>query len=250
MDTQRIISHMNEHHQVELVGLLKKFGQINEPKNAKLISVDVTGLNIGYDDGRDLRVEFPQKVAEDGLKNAVIELCQSVPKTLDFVAVKKEMREFIDEFGSVVLSTLSEKGEPIASYAPLLRDGDRCYIYVSEVSEHYGSLVSNPDNVEVLFLEDESKAKSVILRKRLRFRARAKFVDRGSEFDRVFDNFIEKTGGGGGIKTIRKMMDFHLVALEFGKGRFVKGFGQAYNVINGEISYVGGEGNPHKLNRE
>lgn len=250
MDTQRIITHMNEHHQVELAGLLKKFGQVDEPKSPTLVAVDIAGLNIGYDEGKSLRIDFPQKVAESDLKNAVIELCQSIPKTLDFVAVKKEMQEFIDGFGSVVLSTINQAGESIASYAPLLRYENKYYIYISEVSEHYGSLRANPNNVEVLFLEDESKAKSVILRKRLRFRTQVTFINRGDEFDKVFDNFIERTGGGGGIKTIRTMMDFHLVALEFGKGRFVKGFGQAYDIMNDKISYAGGDGNPHKIKKD
>lgn len=55
-----------------------------------------------------------------------------------------------------------------------------------------------------------------------------------------------KPGGEGGIKTIRKMLDFHLVKLEFKKGRFVKGFGQAYDIENGNVAHVGASGNRHK----
>ena len=53
-------------------------------------------------------------------------------------------------------------------------------------------------------------------------------------------------GGAGGIKTIRQMSDFHLIELQLGFGRFVKGFGQAYDILpNGEIKQVGSIGNPH-----
>lgn len=43
------------------------------------------------------------------------------------------------------------------------------------------------------------------------------------------------------------MLDFHLVKLEFKKGRFVKGFGQAYDIENGNVAHVGASGNPHKF---
>ncbi len=80
-----------------------------------------------------------------------------------------------------------------------------------------------------MFLEDESKAQSVILRKRLRYRVNARFVERDSqEFDNVFAQFIEQSGGSGGIKTIKNMHDFHLIELIVRNGRYVKGFGQAY----------------------
>ncbi len=96
------------------------------------------------------------------------------------------------------------------------------YIYISEVSEHFNNIKVNPNNIEIMFLEDESKAASVILRKRLRYRVNASFLERGERFDQIYDEFEKQTGGEGGIKTIRKMFDFHLVKLEFKKGRFVK----------------------------
>ncbi|PAF54542.1 HugZ family heme oxygenase [Helicobacter sp. 13S00482-2] len=251
MEVQSILNHMNEHHLSELIALLKKFGQLNEPKDVKLTKVDMLGLDISYDGNKNLRIEFPQKVTDphNGLKNAIVELCQSVPKTLDIESVEREIKEFTKEMNSIILSSLSPSGEVVCSYAPLLRYENKCYIYVSEVAEHYGSLRANPDNLQVMFLEDESKAKLVILRKRLRYKARAKFIERGSEFDKIFDSFVNEVGESGGIKTIRNMMDFHLIHLEFIKGRFVKGFGQAYDIVDGEISYIGGEGNPHKIKK-
>ncbi|PAF44814.1 HugZ family heme oxygenase [Helicobacter sp. 11S02596-1] len=251
MEFQSVINHMNDHHQAEMAGLLKKFGQISDPKNVKLLAVDAMGMDIGYDDSKSFRVEFPQKVSDmqKDLKNAIIELCQSVPKTLDIASVEKEIQAFINEFGSITISSLHPSGSVVCSYAPLLKHNGKCYIYISEVSEHYASLKANPKNVEVMFLEDESKAKSVILRKRLRYKTEVSFIERGEEFDKVFDSFVTQTGGAGGIKTIRNMMDFHLVALHFGNGRFVKGFGQAYDIIGSEIRYVGGEGNPHKMKK-
>lgn len=246
MSFESIIAHMNNDHRESLVELVKKFGSANEVKNAELKGVDFEGLDLIYNDNQKLRIEFPVKANEETLKNAIIELCMSVKKTLDYEGVKKEIATFKSEFGSVCLGTLSEKGEVICSYAPLIQMPDADYIYISEIGDHYTSIKHNPNNIEVLFLQDESKAASVILRKRLRFRAKAVFIERGAEFDKIYDEFERKTGGSGGIKTIRTMLDFHLIRLDYQKGGFVKGFGQAYNIDeNGNLTHKGGK-MPHK----
>jgi len=121
-------------------------------------------------------------------------LCQSVEKTHDLKGVEEEVKAFKESFDSVCLATLHPNGHVVCSYAPLMSDGKQYYIYVSEVAEHFAGLKNNPHNVEVMFLEDESKAKSAILRKRLRYKTNARFIERGAEFDKAFDSFIEKTG--------------------------------------------------------
>lgn len=73
---------------------------------------------------------------------------------------------------------------------------------MSEVVEYFVGFKYNFYNVEVMFLEDESKVKLVILRKCLRYKINVCFIERGVEFDKVFDFFIEKIGGVGGIKII------------------------------------------------
>ena len=246
MSFESIITHMNEHHKENLIDLTKKFGSVNEVKTVELKGVDYEGMDILYNDQQSLRIEFPKKANEDTLKDAIIELCMSVKKSLDYEAVKKELQEFKSSFGSVCLGTLSSKGEVLCSYAPLIKGSKADYIYISEISDHFASIKHNPNNIEVLFLEDESKAASVILRKRLRFRAEAKFIERGAEFDKIYDEFEKQTGGSGGIKTIRNMLDFHLIKLEYQDGSFVKGFGQAYKIDeSGNLKHMGGK-SPHR----
>ncbi|AFI05464.1 HugZ family heme oxygenase [Helicobacter cetorum] len=242
----RIIEHMNAHHVEDMKGLLKKFGQIHNAENVKFQSVDSQGIVISYNDNQTLRIEFSEEIKDPkDYKNAIIELCQSVEKTHDLKGVEEEIKAFRESFDSICLATLHPNGHVVCSYASLMFDGKQYYIYVSEVAEHFASLKHNPENVEVMFLEDESKAKSAILRKRLRYKTKVRFIERGAEFDKAFDAFIEKTGGAGGIKTIRTMQDFHLIALDFGKGRYVKGFGQAYDISGDSITYAGAKGNPH-----
>ena len=62
------------------------------------------------------------------------------------------------------------------------------------------------------------------------FQATAKFIESNELKKRILENAMQKIGTHGGISQIAKMNDFHLVELELGSGRFVQGFGQAYDV--------------------
>lgn len=243
---EKIISHMNEHHQKELIALAKKFGAIKEIKKITLDNVDTKGLDI-LCDKKTIRVDFPQEVTIPQLKEAIIELCQSVEKSIEEDKIKSEILDFRDSFGSVMIASVDKEGQAIASYAPLLRYEGRFFIYISEVAEHYHSIKANPNKIEVLFLEDECKAKSVILRKRLRYKARAEFREKDSEFEKIFSSFELSHPHAGGLSTIKGMQDFHLVELIFKEGRYVKGFGGAYDINErGEVSFAMGN-NPHKF---
>ena len=208
--------------------------------------MDFEGLDIIYNDNMSLRVEFPKKADEHTLKDAIITLCQGA-KTSDMCMISDEIAQFKKEFGSILIASIDKEGNAICSYAPLMQIENRAYIYISEVAEHFHSITANPSKIEVMFLEDECKAKSVILRKRLKYRANARFIERNSEeFEKALNGLESAMGGAGGIKTIRQMSDFHLIELQLGFGRFVKGFGQAYDILpNGEIKQVGSIGNPH-----
>ncbi|TEY04474.1 HugZ family heme oxygenase [Campylobacter sp. US33a] len=246
MNFENIITHMNDHHGSNLVDLCVKFGGAKEVKNAKLVSVDFEGLDIVYNDNEKLRVEFVKKADENSLKDAIIELCKDAKPSANLDSVKQEMLEFMREFNSVCLATLSPSGSVVCSYAPLIQCEEGNFIYISEVSEHFANIKEHPNNIEVMFLEDESQAASVILRKRVRFKAVAKFMPRDESFDRIYDIFEKRADKA--VKMIRNMLDFHLIKLEFEEGRFVKGFGQAYNVKNGELTHIGaGAGNPHQF---
>ncbi|RDU60285.1 HugZ family heme oxygenase [Helicobacter marmotae] len=251
MDFETILKHMNDHHNNEIIALCKKYGKaenlINgEVQNATLEGVDFEGLDIVYNNNVSLRIEFPQKADHSTIKDAIISLCQGA-KTPDSKDISDEIAAFKKEFGSIIIASIDKNGYAIASYAPLMQVENKLYIYISEVADHFQSISANPDKLEILFLEDESKAKSVILRKRLKYRAQARFIERDcEEFQKALDSLQSAMGGAGGIKTIRGMHDFHLIELQLGLGRFVKGFGQAYDILpGGEIKHIGGSANPH-----
>lgn len=257
MDKNFIIQHMNEHHTSSLIKVVKKFSGTSDVQEATLVGVDTAGLDITYNGGKTLRVDFPQVITPEQIQGEIIALCKRAGTDSEegtdtqVESIKQEIEEFKKDFGSVVLATLSEQGKVISSYAPLIQHNGRCYIYISGVADHYHSIKANPNNVEVLFLEDECKAKSVILRKRLRYSVNVRFVERESEeFEQAFSVLENSMGGHGGVKQIKKMLDFSLVELQLLDGRFVKGFGQAYDIkANGEVAYVGANGNPHDFGK-
>ncbi|WP_104696814.1 MULTISPECIES: HugZ family heme oxygenase [unclassified Helicobacter] len=247
MDFSSIIKHMNEHHQSDMAGLCKKFGNATEINEVILEGVDFDGLDLVYNKTQKLRVEFAQRADHTSIKQAIIDLCQSVPKTLEFDKVKEEIENFKKEFNSCILATITQDNFPLSSYAPLIQIDGKYYIYISAVAEHFDNIKNNPQKIEVMFLEDECKAKSIILRKRLRYRAEARFIQRDSEeFNKALDSLESCMGGSGGIKTIRGFSDFSLIELIFKDGRFVKGFGQAYLISSsGEVEHIGISNNPH-----
>lgn len=192
MSFESIISHMNDHHQSNLIDLCKKFGAVKDPKGVRLVGVDFEGLDIAYNDKENLRIEFPKKANEETLKDAIIELCMSAKTKKDLSGVAREAKEFMLSFNSVSLATLSADKEVVCSYAPFVNTPWGNYIYISEVSEHFNNIKENPNNIEIMFLEDESKAASVILRKRLRYKVKASFIERGEVFDKIMMNLKNK----------------------------------------------------------
>lgn len=169
----------------------------------------------------------------------------SVDLHADSNALEREIAEFARSFGSGVLATMSLQSEALATYAPVIHSGAKFYIYISEIAEHFASIRANPANIELLFLEDECKARSVIVRKRLRYRVEARFIERESaEFAQVYGDFLAQNDNDPAIQMIKTMLDFHLIELVVRSGRYVKGFGQAYAISeSGEIAHIhGGHG--------
>ncbi|STQ86531.1 HugZ family heme oxygenase [Helicobacter muridarum] len=246
MSVESIKEHMNSHHIEELKGLVKLYGGF-DANQVNLINVNSTGLTIQAD-SKEIFAPFPTKTEEKDYKNAIIALCSAISKKPD--NIKQEIAEFIESFNTILLSTISPSNFPNISYSPLLRYDNNYFIYISEIAEHYTNLKNNP-KLQVMFIEDEAKTKTILARKRLIYDTQAEFMPRDSFFDKVYDAFEQRMGGkSGGIGTVREMNDFHLVKLSFKNGRYVKGFGQAYKIAeDGEVSHMGGGkgGMPHAM---
>ena len=151
---------------------------------------------------------------------------------------------FLDAFRSVVLATVGAGGRPHASYAPFVRDERRhLYCLVSGMAEHTPNLQAT-GRACALFLEDEASAAQIFARRRLTYDCRADFLaaDDPLRAD-VARRFTERFGGI--AKQLLSMPDFRPVRLIPEGGRFVIGFGAAFEVQGADLSrlvHQGGSG--------
>lgn len=249
MDLSGIIEHMNSSHKDSVFDLVQKYAGV-VADDAKMVAVDSKGMNIEYNGTHNLRIDFDVECSgRDAVVSTIIALCKDAKpgdKT-DKQSIEQEIEAFRNEFGSVVIASVGKDGNAVSSYAPLIRYNGGLYIYISQIADHYSSISNNPDNIQILFVEDESKSKTLLARRRITYRVKAHFIKRNTpEFESALD-LLENDNRMSGAKTVRNMGDFHLIRLEILSGRFVKGFGQAYDIDSqGHVSHIGG-GMPHQM---
>lgn len=143
--------------------------------------------------------------------------------------------DFPAQFKSVVLGTVGSNGEPQASYAPCVIDSDRnIYIFVSGLSAHTQNLEGN-GKVSVLFVQDEAQTTQMFARKRLSYSCQASLLPRESdEWRAIAQQFSDRFGKV--IELMTGLPDFRLFQLRPHSGRFVLGFGAAYNIDPNDLS--------------
>lgn len=144
---------------------------------------------------------------------------------------------FLQEFGSVIISTVNEQGIPNASYAPcVIDDSKNIYIYVSGLSIHTQNIYANP-HVSVLFIEDEAKSNQIFARRRLSFDCTATLIERESDFwNKIVQQFQDSFGQI--IEVLRGLPDFRIFQLAPSQGRFVIGFGGAYHISGNSLDQL------------
>lgn len=131
------------------------------------------------------------------------------------------------------MATVNAEGLPHVSYAPFAFDNAGYYILISDIATHGQNLKSNK-NVSIMMVEDEGTAKNIHARKRLTFDTTAEYVEKDSDqgvaaIQAMGDRFGEIA------HNLAKLGDFNLYRLTPSNGRYVKGFGQAFNVSGNDL---------------
>nr|WP_086938056.1 heme utilization protein HutZ [Thaumasiovibrio occultus] len=139
-----------------------------------------------------------------------------------------EMQEFRDKCQTLQLATIGKDGLPTASYAPFAFTEAGFFILISDIATHGQNLIHNKA-LSIMMIEDESSAKHIYARRRLSFETAATQVERDSA------RWVEGVEAlqarfGEIIDNLSNLGDFRLYLLEPEKGRYVKGFGQAFDV--------------------
>ncbi|WP_367988540.1 heme utilization protein HutZ [Vibrio sp. NTOU-M3] len=147
--------------------------------------------------------------------------------------LEPEIQAFRDSRQTLQLATISADGTPNATYAPFAFDSQAYYILVSDLAAHGKNLKTNR-NVSILMIEDESECKQVYARKRLTFDTHAELVNKE---DHAWSRGVAslKARFGDIVDNLSQLGDFNLYRLVPESGRYVKGFGQAFEVSGNDL---------------
>ena len=120
-------------------------------------------------------------------------------KAIDIEKTKEGYLEFVEEHKNIVLNMVNEEGRPFASCAPFVKKNGKFYVYISQIAEHYRHL-ENSEWIDAMIIADESGTPNPFATERAR------------------------------------CLDFSLFELTPTQGRYVVGFGLAFDVdIDGDV---------------
>jgi putative heme iron utilization protein len=151
-----------------------------------------------------------------------------MPET-NFADIQAAYDTFPGTVKSLMLSTVTTAGQPQASYAPFVMTGNRSfYIFVSGLSSHTPNLKANPQ-AGILLIQDEADTSQIFARQRLMYDCRVEQISpQDPQWTAIADRFQVQFGAL--IEMLRQMPDFQIFRLIPRSGRFVLGFGAAYEV--------------------
>ena len=153
------------------------------------------------------------------------------------------MQNLLNTQKSLMISSLSKENQSEISYAPFIMKDNNLYIYISKTASHYQNLIDN-SNCSVMVIEDESTCKTIFARQRVSFSCEASILKENVEV--VFEEFENVHGSQ--MMMVLKNLDFDIFKLDIKKGRLVKGFGQAFDILvkDGEFELNQVVGDGHK----
>lgn len=152
-------------------------------------------------------------------------------KSIDVEKYKQMYLDFVGMRESAVLNFVDEDGKPFSSIVPFVRKDDKLYIYISEVADHY-RLTEKSEFIDVLLRADESATKNPFATERVRWNCTPKKLgnDGYEEIFSLFEAAFNKN-----LMDMLRGLDFALFELTPLTGRYVVGFGLAFDVtIDGE----------------
>jgi putative heme iron utilization protein len=158
---------------------------------------------------------------------------------INIAAVRKDYLTLRDKQLSLQMATIDSEGFPEASYAPFVWYDGACYLFLSQLAAHTRNLNNNA-SIGLLIIEDESDTRNQFARRRIMWQGQAVVIDRESRlFQIVMQSFRDRFGDF--IDIIEPLQDFQLFEIVPSSGRFVRGFGQAFQLSGDglkEISHI------------
>lgn len=153
-------------------------------------------------------------------------------KALDIDSLKGQYLGFTESLKSVMLGTIDEDGKSFVSYAPFVKHDGKLYIYISRIANHYRYLEARSE-VDVMLIDDEANTPNLFARQRARFTGHAANLGNAG-YEAIFAKFEGRFGKN--MIGMLRGLDFSLFQLTLSEGRYVAGFGQAFDIdLSGEV---------------
>ena len=154
----------------------------------------------------------------------------------DIDSARQDFLALRDQVNSAQLATLGCDATPEASYAPCVwRDG-HCFVFLSELASHTQNIKLNP-SISLMLIEAETAAGNAFARKRISLFGSAGIVARSDDiYKTVINDFYRRFGDV--MKLIEPLADFHLFRIIVQRGRFIRGFGQAYELAGDRLEQL------------
>lgn len=129
---------------------------------------------------------------------------------------------------ALFLATQNADGTPEASHAPCLYLEDSFWLFISTLSPHTGN-IQRTGQLSVLVIDADASSSNAFARRRQSLLCAAEVQQRQSaRANAVLDAFTAQFGDT--VTMMRQLSDFSLYRLILQSGRYIEGFGQAYEL--------------------
>lgn len=153
-------------------------------------------------------------------------------KTIDIEMQKSNYLNFVDSRKMLLLHMLDNDGHPFSSCAPFVLHNGKFYVYISEVADHF-HLLAKTEWVDTMIIADQSETKNPFATERARWRCSVKNIGNEDHED-IFSLFDKRFNSS--LMVVLRGLDFSLFELTPSLGRYVVGFGLAFDVdVEGNI---------------
>lgn len=147
-------------------------------------------------------------------------------KPVDLEKNKEKYLQFVESRKNLILSLIDDEGKPFSSYAPFVKKDGKLYIYISKIAEHYDLMEKN-DFVDAFLIADEYSTPNKFATERVRWTCTS--INLGNEGNEdIFAMF--NADHGTKMMDVLRGLDFSLFELTPLQGRYVVGFGMAFNI--------------------
>lgn len=147
-------------------------------------------------------------------------------KPVDVELNKEKYLEFVAKKKNLVLGLTDNQGRPFISYAPFVKKDGKLYIYISQIADHY-TYMENNEYVDAFLIADESETNNKFGTERVRWLCTSQNIGNEGHED-IFELFNQDHGAS--MMNLLRGLDFSLFELTPLEGRYVVGFGLAFDL--------------------